>query len=152
MSQSSSLVLPVEEKPKAKIIEENAAAGSTSERLVADLTGLVKSLRSIKAVQLRYVEASLGKEQDTEPVAFIDGGATHPLRCGAPEELEDAEAVSVELAFGSATLYKKRAVRPCSPKNRLSRSCQCGCSSTMATRCLGRHRAVSSLILQEGRL
>ena len=108
MTQSSSLVVPVEERPKAVIIEENAAAGSTSERLVADLTGLVKSLRSIKAVQLRYVEASLGKEQDTEPVALIDGGATHPLRCGAPEELEDAEAVSVELAFGSATLYKKK--------------------------------------------
>ena len=42
MSQSSSLVASVEEKPKAKIIDESLMAGSTSERLVADLTGLVK--------------------------------------------------------------------------------------------------------------
>ena len=72
MSQCSSLVAPVEEKPKPKIIDESLTAGSTSERLVADLTGLVKSLTSIKAVQLRYVEASLGNEQDTELVALID--------------------------------------------------------------------------------
>ena len=43
-----------------------------------------------------------------ELVALIDGGATHPLRQGEPQELLDAEPVTVELAFGSTTLFKKK--------------------------------------------
>lgn len=41
-------------------------------------------------------------------VALVDGGATHALRRGTPEELQRADPVTVELACGTTTLYRKK--------------------------------------------
>ena len=41
-----------------------------------------------------------------EPVALLDGGATHALRQARPHERDNLTAVEVELACGSTVLYK----------------------------------------------
>ena len=106
---SSSTATSKDEKTKTPIIEELPATSSTSTSLVNDITGLVKSLQSLKAVQLRYADACGGdKGGREEKVALIDGGATHPLRQGSELEIQEAEPVQVELAHGSTTLYRKR--------------------------------------------
>ena len=76
---------------------------------MSDISGLVKSLQSLKAVQLRYVDAGGGEDPHYEGrVALLDGGATHALRQGDCSELKGAEAVTVELACGTTTLYRKK--------------------------------------------
>ena len=106
---SSSTATSKDEKTKTPIIEELPATSSTSTSLVNDITGLVKSLQSLKAVQLRYANACGGEKGGREEkVALIDGGATYPLRQGSELEIQEAEPVQVELAHGSTTLYRKR--------------------------------------------
>ena len=106
---SSSTATSKDEKTKTPIIEELPVTSSTSTSLVNDITGLVKSLQSLKAVQLRYADACGGEKGGREEkVALIDGGATHPLRQGSELEIQEAEPVQVELAHGSTTLYRKR--------------------------------------------
>ena len=98
---------PTEEKPKTVIIEDVTETASTN--LMSDISGLVKSLQSLKAVQLRYVDAGGGEDPHYEGrVALLDGGATHALRQGDCSELKGAEAVTVELACGTTTLYRKK--------------------------------------------
>ena len=75
--------------------------------LVSDLSSLVKSLQGLKAIQLRYVEAKVFKN-DGVKVALVDGGATHALRRGTKSELENSEQVIVKLAHGSMVLRKKK--------------------------------------------
>ena len=77
---------PTEEKPKTVIIEDVTETASTN--LMSDISGLVKSLQSLKAVQLRYVDAGGGEDPHYEGrVALLDGGATHALRQGDCSEL-----------------------------------------------------------------
>ena len=95
-----------EEKSKVVIEEVKPAVPAA---LVSDLSGLVKSLQSLKAVHLRYIESKangvfLGGDQK---LALLDGGATHGLRRGLPHEFEGAEVVTVELAHGSTSLFRK---------------------------------------------
>ena len=95
-----------EEKSKV-VIEE--IQPTVPANLASDLSGLVKSLQGLKAVQLRYIES---KTKDVpnggdRKLALLDGGATHGLRRGLPHELEGAEVVTVELAHGSTTLFRK---------------------------------------------
>ena len=77
--------------------------------LVSDLSGLVKSLQSLKAVHLRYIESKANGvfPGGDQKLALLDGGATHGLRRGQPHELEGAEVVTVELAHGSTSLFRK---------------------------------------------
>ena len=106
---SSSTATSQDEKTKTPIIEELPSSSPTSTSLVNDITGLVKSLQSLKAAQLRYADACSGeKDGREEKVAFIDGGATHPLRQGSKLEIQEAEPVQVELAHGLTTLFRKR--------------------------------------------
>ena len=77
--------------------------------LVSDLSGLVKSLQSLKAVHLRYIESKAAGvfSGGDQKLALLDGGATHGLRRGLPHELEGAEMVTVELVHGSTSLFRK---------------------------------------------
>ena len=70
----------------------------------------MKSLQSLKAVHLRYIESKANGvfNGGDQKLALLDGGATHGLRRGLPHELEGAEMVTVELAH--------MGVRPCSGK------------------------------------
>ena len=88
-----------EEKSKVVIEEVKPTVPAT---LVSDLSGLVKSLQSLKAVHLRYIESKANGVRggsDQKP-ALLDGG-------GRRQELEGAEKVTVELAHGSTTLFRK---------------------------------------------
>ena len=106
-SGSASPTSPVE-GPKAKIVEETGSFSTAAAQAVNDITGLVKSLKSLKAVHLRYVASGGSLVDEDQPVALVDGGATHALRRGTAAELEGAEPVVVELAHGSTTLFRKR--------------------------------------------
>ena len=89
-------------KPDKCVIETASA-----NELVTEVTSLMKSLRALKAVQLRYMEASRGEDSRGEQkVALVDGGATHALRRGTKEELARSKPISVELAKGSTTLFR----------------------------------------------
>ena len=86
-----------------------ALTGSTeaTTALIAEATGLLKSLRTLKACRLKQVcqvQPGLGTERE---VALLDGGATHPLRTAEPGERAHLIPVQVELAHGSTTLYRK---------------------------------------------
>ena len=91
----------------------NPTKGVTEEvdakALLGEVTSLMKSLRSMKALQAKYI-ASRGAEDNLEQgeVALLDGGATHALRKGSQAELDDAEPVQVELVCGSATLWRRK--------------------------------------------
>ena len=63
---------------------------------MGEATALLKSLHRAKlmAVKCKSVGASLCGEGDPDlKVRLLDGGATHPLRTGLPDELEKAELV-----------------------------------------------------------
>ena len=95
-----------EEKSKVVIEEVKPAVPAA---LVSDLSGLVKSLQSLKAIHLRYIESKANGvfPGGDQKLALLDGGATHGLRRGLPHELEGAEMVIVELAHGSTSLFRK---------------------------------------------
>ena len=95
--------------------------------LVSDLSGLVKSLQSLKAVHLRYIESKANGVRDgsDQKLALLDGGATHGLRQGQPQELEGAEKVTVELAHGARPCFERLGAARCCPRrmwNRLFQS------------------------------
>ena len=93
------------EKPVSKGVEEIPVVPSTP---VIDVAGLMKSLQSLKAVQLRFLDAGGLDEPPVDcKVALLDGGATHALRQGSAAELREAQPVAVELAHGRTTLYRK---------------------------------------------
>ena len=75
--------------------------------LVGEATAVLRSLHRAKimAMQCKSVGASLcdGGEPDVK-VGLLDGGATHPLRTGLPNELAKAELVPVDLAHGRVSL------------------------------------------------
>ena len=101
---SSSSTGSTEEKPVSKGVEEIPVVPSTP---VIDVTSLMKSLQSLKAVQLRFLDAGGSDEPPLDcKVALLDGGATHAPRQGSAAELRDAQPVSVELAHGRTTLYR----------------------------------------------
>ena len=102
---SSSSTGSTEEKPVSKGVEEIPVVPSTP---VIDVAGLMKSLQSLKAVQLRFLDAGGLDEPPVDcKVALLDGGATHALRQGSAAELREAQPVAVELAHGRTTLYRK---------------------------------------------
>ena len=75
--------------------------------LMSEVAGLLKSLRSMKALQIKYEAAKRqAGAEELEPVALLDGGATHALRQARSHERGDLTAVEVELACGSTVLYK----------------------------------------------
>ena len=90
-------------KPDKSVIETSAA-----DELMTEVTSLMKSLRALKAIQLRYMEAAYEESRNGEErkVALVDGGATHALRRGTKEELARSSPITVELAKGSTTLFR----------------------------------------------
>ena len=69
------------------------------EGLISEATSLLKSLTpQTKAIRLKRVVPTEG------PTGLLDGGATHALRRGNPQELANSETVLVELAHGSVEL------------------------------------------------
>ena len=67
--------------------------------LLSEATSLLKSLKpKTKAIRLKRVGQVDG------PTGLLDGGATHALRRGDPQELATSESVLVELAHGSIEL------------------------------------------------
>ena len=91
------------EKPQSASLEDPTV------ELMKEAAGLLKSLRSIRALQMKYHVASVGSHQGEsgeEEVALLDGGATHALRQARAHEKEKLWEVEVELALGSAKLYR----------------------------------------------
>ena len=66
-----------EPKGDKGIIEDTGASG-----LLQEVTSLMKSLRSLKAVQVKFMDSERSRLDwdDGSEVALIDGGATHALR------------------------------------------------------------------------
>lgn len=92
-------------KVEKGVVEDKPSAAA----LVGEMTTLMNFLRSLKAIQIMYIESGGVVDSDGREggVALLDGGATHALRQGRKDELEDAEPVQVELAHGSTVLYRK---------------------------------------------
>ena len=61
------------------------------------MAGLLKSLMSIRALQIKYAaaEKEAGEIGEMEPVALLDGGATHALRQARPHESDNLTVVEV---------------------------------------------------------
>ena len=77
--------------------------------LIQEASSLMKALRpSLKVVVLKNPKCCKSKAQDSS-TGLLDGGATNALRVGTPEEIKEAEMVTVELAAGSVQLYQHRA-------------------------------------------
>ena len=74
-----------------------------ADRLLQEATNLLKSLRSMRALQLNSMKPG-GQDADV-PVALLDGGATHALRQMRDDEKKNASPVKVELACGTTVLY-----------------------------------------------
>ena len=93
-----------EEKPNgsggAPMVTQNDPAGE----LLQEATALLKSLRSLKAVKVKQIGTPTGNPK--ERMALLDGGATHGLRQARPEEVKSLEKIEVELASGTAWLYR----------------------------------------------
>jgi len=85
------------EAPRPK--QEGEAVGG----LVQNLSGLVKSLTSVKSLFLKAVKVD---GDETAEYALLDGGATHALRQAKASEVPHLWPVQVEMAMGSVTLYK----------------------------------------------
>ena len=103
----------VREDPKSKTVIIEEVGGGEPTNLMGDLSGLVRSLHSMKMIQLRFAAADGIQEECDEDgqwqgkVALVDGGATHALRQGSKHELKNATPVQVDLAHGATTLYRK---------------------------------------------
>ena len=84
--------------------------GETVQELLSEATALLKSMKTanpkIKALVLKKLGDGLSR------TGLLDGGATHPLRRGTPEELAVAEPITVEVAMGSVQL-KQHPVTNC---------------------------------------
>ena len=85
------------ETPKPK--QEGEAVGG----LVQNLSGLVKSMSTVKSLFLKTVKVD---GDETAEYALLDGGATHALRQAKASEVPHLWPVQVEMAMGSVTLYK----------------------------------------------
>ena len=98
----------LQSKTTASSSAEGAPSAPTGRNATADLlneaTTLLKSLRAMKAIRIK--ELTVYADLKEKPVALIDGGATHGLRRAKPSELDRLQPVQVELAAGSATLYR----------------------------------------------
>ena len=79
---------------------------SATDELLKEAADLLKSLkvRSVKAIRLKSIGE--GKYGDPGQYALLDGGATNGLRMARPEEVSSMEPTTVELACGTATLYR----------------------------------------------
>ena len=101
---------PVDEKGDQKGQNNSESQGSGGDQqtsttkedvsgLLNEATSLLKSLKpQTKTMQLKRVGQPDGQ------TGLLDGGATHPLRRGSPQELANSEVVLVELAHGSVEL------------------------------------------------
>ena len=85
-----------------------ANGGSTSAEsattLLSEATVLLKSLKSLKAMKLKQINADA--TTSCRPMALLDGGATHGLRMAYASEINQLEQLGVELASGTAFLYR----------------------------------------------
>ena len=80
--------------------KQNDAAGE----LLNEATALLKSLRSLKAVRVKQISSPVLEVR--QRVALLDGGATHGLRQASSTELAELIPVEVELASGTALLFR----------------------------------------------
>ena len=76
----------------------------SSTTLLSEATVLLKSLKSLKAMKLKQINADA--DTSCRPVGLLDGGATHGLRMAYASEINQLEQVDVELASGTAFLYR----------------------------------------------
>lgn len=90
---------------------------------------MLKSLKSLKAMKLKQTNADA--TTSCRPMALLDGGATHGLRMAYASEINQSEQVEVELASGTAFLYRhpahktllsKTPIEPIVPLHRLGDS------------------------------
>ena len=97
-----------------------------SSTLLSEATVLLKSLKSLKAMKLKQINADA--DTSCRPVGLLDGGATHGLRMAYASEINQVEQVEVELASGTAFLYRhpaqktllsKTPIEPIVPLHRL---------------------------------
>ena len=113
----------------------HAIGGSTSAEsattLLNEATVLLKSLKSLKAMKLKQI--NVDATTSWRPMALLDGGATHGLRMAYASEINQLEQVEVELASGTAFLYRHPAHKtlfsktPIDPIVPLHRLVQMGC-------------------------
>ena len=69
-----------------------------------EATSLLKSLRTLKAVRVKQIMVT--EEGDKNLFALLDGGATHCLRRARSDELGRLTPIQVELASGTAMLFR----------------------------------------------
>ena len=100
-----------QEKPSAKVVDEKkpvdpqpSSRPDPTEAVLSEAAALLKSLRSLKAVKVKQITTPCGGSG--QRMALLDGGATHGLREATAEERNRLIPVEVELAAGSATLYR----------------------------------------------
>ena len=76
----------------------------TTADLMEEATSLLKSLRTLKAVRVKQIMVT--EEGDKNLFALLDGGATHCLRRARSDELGRLTPIQVELASGTAMLFR----------------------------------------------
>ena len=83
---------------------EKPLGRETTAELLSEATSLLKTLRSMKVLRVKELKP-VGTD-GLAPVGLLDGGATNGLRRAHEQELERMYRVRVELASGSATLFR----------------------------------------------
>ena len=96
--------VPLTAVPKRLDSPEKPVAKDATAELLSEATSLLKTLRSMKMLRVKELKHKVGT--DEEAVGLLDGGATNGLREAYPHEMPHLVPVRVELASGSATLYK----------------------------------------------
>eukprot|EP00435_Cladocopium_sp_Y103_P024588 s4693_g6.t1 len=90
-------------------------AAEAASELLREATGLLKSIRGLKAMKLddgvqgshvRIKSVNEGQFGLPGQYALLDGGATHALMQAREDELEDLMPTQIDLAHGTTTLYR----------------------------------------------
>lgn len=111
--------------PSAEDLKGVTAGGQAPDQassLLGEATVLLKTLRSMKAMKVKQINYQPGGE--LQPVALLDGGATHGLRTAEVWERKDLEPVQVELGRGPRGCIAIRTTGRCSAWRRWSRLCR----------------------------
>ena len=107
-------------------VNGGSTSAESSTTLLSEATVLLKSLKPLKAMKLKPINADAATS--CRPMGLFDGGATHGLRMAYASDINHLEQVEVELASGTAFLYRypahktllsKTPIEPIVPLHRL---------------------------------
>ena len=109
MPSSTSLKTTTTSVEETKGMSAGSHSSDPTSSLIDEVTVLLKTLGSMKSMKVKQINYK--PSGDHQPVALLDGGATHGLRTAAGWERKDLEPVQVELALGSTWLYRHKSHR-----------------------------------------